>query len=94
MDPSTTGFGFMIVSGDSSSVSNLKKRDGMAEPFVFLDCPSNVHEDDSSLVHTARVVCLSLDLKGCFQVLEGGVEGTIVEMPDNVRTAVTCLMVS
>ncbi|TGO46100.1 hypothetical protein BCON_0345g00010 [Botryotinia convoluta] len=83
MDPSTTGFGFMIVSGDSSSVSNLKKRDGMAEPFVFLDCPSNVHEDDSSLVHTTRVVCLGLDLKGCFQVLEGGVEGTIVEMPDN-----------
>jgi chitinase len=33
--------------------------------------------------HTARVAYLSDDVVGCFAIMEQGVKGTIVEMPDN-----------
>ncbi|KAI1340016.1 hypothetical protein F5Y15DRAFT_423445 [Xylariaceae sp. FL0016] len=82
-DPSKTGFGFMLVAGDSFAVSNHKRQAGAPEPFVFIDCPVKEAEHDTSTVHTARVVCLSDDLHGCFQVLERGIEGTVVTMPDN-----------
>ncbi|KAF4997450.1 hypothetical protein FGRMN_3814 [Fusarium graminum] len=32
---------------------------------------------------TARVTCVTGDLEGCYQIMERGVEGTIVEMPDS-----------
>lgn len=83
-DPNQTGFGFILVTGDSYAVSSLKKREGEPEPLVFLDCPSDVLERPINQTQRARVVCLSDDVKGCFQVMERGVEGTIVEMPDNV----------
>jgi chitinase len=73
--------------GESHAVSNLRKRDGEAEPFHFLDCPSNVTDVPESQTHVARVVCLSDDINGCFQVTEKGVEGTIVEMPENMSAS-------
>ncbi|POS72695.1 chitinase [Diaporthe helianthi] len=83
MDPSQSAFGFVLIAGDSSSVANLKKRSGQPEPFTFLDCPKDVLGLPDKEVRTARVVCLSHDTSGCFQVMIGGVEGTVVEMPDN-----------
>jgi chitinase len=84
MSPDGGGFGFLLLAGESHAVSRLRRRDNEPEPFHFLDCPSNVTDAPLDHIHTARVVCLSDDLNGCFQVMERGVEGTIVEMPDNV----------
>jgi chitinase len=83
-DPNSAGFGFLLVTGDSYAVTQLRKRDGLPEPFVFIDCPATVDEsEDEDKVHTARVVCLSDDVAGCFRILERGVEGTLLEMPDD-----------
>ncbi|KAL3479632.1 hypothetical protein BJX99DRAFT_255358 [Aspergillus californicus] len=83
-DPSDASFGFLLVAGDSYAVTQLRRRDGLPDPFVFIDCPASVNQDDSSdTVHSARVVCLIDDLAGCFRVMERGVEGTLVEMPEN-----------
>ena len=84
LEPNEGGFGFMLIAGDSHAVSNLQKRDGEPEPFYFLDYPSGISNAPKTQVHTARVVCLSEDTAGCFQVIERGVEGTIITMPDNV----------
>ncbi|EXK80364.1 hypothetical protein FOQG_15146 [Fusarium oxysporum f. sp. raphani 54005] len=83
IDPNETGFGFMLVTGDSSAVASLKKHDDEPDPLVFLDCPSDVLEQPQNQTQTARVVCLSEDVEGCFSLIDRGVEGTIVEMPDN-----------
>lgn len=87
LTPNGGGFGFLLLAGESHALSRLRRRDNEPEPFHFLDCPSNVTGAPKDQVHTARVVCLSEDLNGCFQVMERGVEGTIVEMPDNVSLA-------
>ncbi|KAJ6001245.1 hypothetical protein N7522_006472 [Penicillium canescens] len=79
------GFGFLLFAGDSHVVSQLRKRDGQPDPFVFLDCPSDMDAKDTDTTFTARVICLSDDIEGCFRVAERGVEGTIVEMPDNMQ---------
>ncbi|CAM1509829.1 Fc.00g001640.m01.CDS01 [Cosmosporella sp. VM-42] len=63
--------------------TQLRKRDGEPDPFVFLDCPEDVVDLPSNETQKARVVCLSDDVEGCFRVMERGVEGTLVEMPDN-----------
>ncbi|KAM0553403.1 hypothetical protein ACHAPJ_007417 [Fusarium lateritium] len=83
IDPDQTGFGFVLVTGDSFAVASLKKRDDEPEPLVFLDCPSDVLDQPQNQTQTARVVCLSEDVEGCFSLMDRGVEGTIVEMPDN-----------
>jgi chitinase len=83
--PDKTGFGFFIVSGDSYAVTKLKGRAGEPEPFTFLDCPTNVMKQPDHKAQTARVVCLNQDVEGCFRVMERGVKGTVVEMPENVR---------
>ncbi|CAG8939269.1 unnamed protein product [Penicillium salamii] len=83
LSPNGGGFGFLLLAGESHAVSRLRRRDNEPEPFHFLDCPSNITDAPKDQIHTARVVCLSDDLNGCFQVMERGVEGTIVEMPDN-----------
>lgn len=84
VDPNETGFGFILVVGESHALSSLKKRKDKPEPLVFLDCPPNVKRQPKDKVQTARVVCLSQDVEGCFQVMERGIHGTVVEMPDNV----------
>lgn len=83
--PDKTGFGFFLVVGESHAVSKLRRRVGDPEPFTFLDCPANVTSRPDGEPQVARVVCLNEDVEGCFRVLERGVEGTVVEMPDNVR---------
>ncbi|PNY26741.1 Uncharacterized protein TCAP_03313 [Tolypocladium capitatum] len=80
MYPSGSGFGFLLIAGNS----HLRKREGEPEPFVFLDCPPDMKDAPLDKIHNARVICLNEDVEGCFRVMERGVEGTIVEMPDNV----------
>jgi chitinase len=82
-DPDKTGFGFFLVAGESHAVSKLKRSAGDPEPFTFLDCPANAMNQPDDQVQIARVVCLNEDAAGCFRVMERGVEGTVVEMPDN-----------
>ncbi|PKK46869.1 hypothetical protein CI102_8377 [Trichoderma harzianum] len=86
--PGSGPFGFLLIAGDSHVVTNLRKRDGNPEPMVFLDCPSRVKDQPKDEAQKARVTCLSNDLKECFRVLERGIEGTIVEMPDNVNQSI------
>ncbi|KAF4331819.1 glycoside hydrolase family 18 [Fusarium beomiforme] len=50
--------------------------------FSFLFVAGDLHISTDA-VRTARVTCVSGDLEGCYQIMERGVEGTIVEMPDN-----------
>ncbi|KAJ4386833.1 hypothetical protein N0V93_009731 [Gnomoniopsis smithogilvyi] len=83
IDPTQGGFGFFLVAGESFAVSKLRRRDGEPEPFTFLDCPEDPVAQNPEKLQTARVVCLSEDVEGCFRVMEKGVEGTIIEMPDN-----------
>ncbi|KAF5244294.1 hypothetical protein FANTH_7804 [Fusarium anthophilum] len=83
-DPAASGFGFLLVAGDSHVVSSLRKRDGEPEPFVFLECPEDVLDLPKDTPRTARVTCVSGDLEGCYRIMERGVEGTVVEMPDSV----------
>ncbi|KFY47830.1 hypothetical protein V496_10420 [Pseudogymnoascus sp. VKM F-4515 (FW-2607)] len=82
-NPSKTGFGFFLVAGESHAVSKLKRQAGDPKPFTFLDCPANVTSQPDDQAQVARVVCLSEDVEGCFRVMERGVEGTVIEMPDN-----------
>lgn len=87
-NPNKTGFGFFLVAGESHAVSKLKRQAGDLKPFTFLDCPANVTSQPDDQAQVARVVCLSEDVEGCFCVIERGVEGTVIEMPDNVRTLI------
>ncbi|KAF6785553.1 chitinase [Colletotrichum sojae] len=83
IDPDKTGFGFMLLTGDSYAVASLKKRHDNPNPLIFIDCPEKPNEQDGETPQKARVACFSDDIKGCFQLMERGVEGTIIEMPDN-----------
>ncbi|EWY82850.1 hypothetical protein FOYG_14938 [Fusarium oxysporum NRRL 32931] len=78
----------------SQSTACLRKRDGEPEPFVFLKCPEDVSDKPRDSVRTARVTCVSGDLEGCYQIMDRGVEGTIVEMPDNVCGCIYFLMLT
>lgn len=83
-DPASSSFGFLLVAGDSHVVTSLRRRKGEPEPFAFVDCPTGMSPStDVHAKHTARVVCLTSDLDACLALLERGVEGTLVEMPDN-----------
>lgn len=70
MDPHKTGFGFILATGDSFAVTQLRKRSGQPDPFVFLDCPADVMAQPDDKPQTARVVCVSEDIDGCFRVAE------------------------
>jgi chitinase len=90
VDPNETGFGFVLITGESHAMTSLKRRKDNPEPLIFLSCPDNVSEQDIHQPHTARVVCMSQDVEACFQIMERGVEDTVVEMPDNVSPTFTC----
>lgn len=83
-DPSKTGIGFFLITSDSYATTSLRKRAGDPEPFTFVDCPPHVLDQPIDKQQTVRVVCLNENIEDCFRVMERGVEGTMVEMPDNV----------
>lgn len=77
-DPDNAGFGWVIIVGPKAAVTSFGKRDG--SHMELFDCPTS--RDDNGL-HTAKAVCMH-DRDACFEIFEGGVEGTIVRMPDHV----------
>ncbi|KAF5632041.1 hypothetical protein F52700_6559 [Fusarium sp. NRRL 52700] len=82
LDPVSSGSGVLLAVGESHGLAQLQKRDGQPDPFVFLDCPANVLDQPVNQIQKARVACASEDVDGCFRVMERGVEGTLVEMPE------------
>ncbi|KAM0471051.1 hypothetical protein ACHAPX_009621 [Trichoderma viride] len=81
-DPSDGGFGFFLISGDSHVASPLTKRDNEPDPFEFLDCHGTKVALQSG-ISKARVACFSDDVEGCFRVMEQGIGGTLVELPNH-----------
>lgn len=82
VDTASSESGYLLAVGESHGLVQLQKRDGRPDPFVFLDCPANVLDQPVNQTQKARVVCTSEDVDGCFRVRERGVEGTLVEMPE------------
>ncbi|KAF5591707.1 hypothetical protein FPCIR_5987 [Fusarium pseudocircinatum] len=82
VDPASSGSGVLLAVGESHGLVQLQKRVGQPDPFIFLDCPANVLDQPVNQTQKARVVCTSEDVDGCFRVRERGVEGTLVEMPE------------
>jgi chitinase len=82
VDPVSSGSGILLAVGESHGLVQLQKRDGQPDPFVFIDCPADVLDQPINQTQKARVICTSQDIDGCFRVRERGVEGTLVEMPE------------
>jgi len=80
-DPNYSGVAFFLIAGDSTvGLTSMKKRDNPG--LHFLSCPKDVLTRPNTEHQVARIVCSAPDVKGCFSVMEGGVEGTVVQMPD------------
>lgn len=80
-NPDKAGFAFFLIAGSDTAVSSMSKRDNPG--LHFLDCPANLLDHALETQQTVRIVCLSGPTKDCFGVEKGGVEGTVVKMPDN-----------
>jgi chitinase len=79
-DPDKSGVAFFLIAGDSSAVASMTKRD--VPGLEFLDCPHDILERPDHELQRARIICLQSNVTDCFRVREKGVEGTIVQMPD------------
>lgn len=77
-DPNKESFAWIIMVGASSDVQSFDKRDGTH--LELFDCPNTAAEDFST--QRARAICLTdSEENDCEDILEGGVEGTIVKLP-------------
>lgn len=77
-DPAASAFGFVLISGPKDVVSSFSKRDD--SHIEVVDCPSIT----SDRRQTARVICTNDDEdSNCDDISHGGLEGTVVRMPDN-----------
>lgn len=76
-DPNFGPFGFVLIAGPEDVVSSFSKRD--ESHIEFADCSAIT----STERQTTRVFCMddSPD-SNCDQVLQGGLEGTVVRMPE------------
>ncbi|KAF1988220.1 glycoside hydrolase family 18 protein [Aulographum hederae CBS 113979] len=79
-DPDQNGIAFFLMAGSDTAVTSMKKRDNPS--LVFLECPHDLLNVPLHEMQTARVVCMDRNPKSCFGVQKGGVEGTVVHMPD------------
>ena len=70
-------FGLVVIDGPENAVSNVNKRDG--SHIEFTSCDRNVTEEGG----VAQFVCMQ-DGEGsnCDDMHKGGLEGTILRMPD------------
>ncbi|KAH6871039.1 hypothetical protein B0T10DRAFT_417778 [Thelonectria olida] len=76
-DPASGVFGFVLIAGPKDSVSSIDKRDGSHVEVV--DCASI----QSSERQTTRIICTNDGAdSNCDDMLEGGLDGTILRMPD------------
>ncbi|KAI7511872.1 glycoside hydrolase [Hortaea werneckii] len=77
-DPNYGPFGFISIAGPTDVVSSFSKRD--ESHIEVVDCSSIT----SAGTQTVQIYCtVEGEDSNCDQVLEGGVEGTVVRMPDN-----------
>ncbi|KAK9323869.1 hypothetical protein V1517DRAFT_319145 [Lipomyces orientalis] len=77
MDPNETGFTFHCGLGHSSQ---LPRKDNPG--IHFLEYPKGILDVPLHQFQTARIMCMHVSLKEYFAVEKGGVEGTIVQMPE------------
>ncbi|KAF2137101.1 glycoside hydrolase family 18 protein [Aplosporella prunicola CBS 121167] len=83
-EPNGAGVAFFLVAGSSIAAASMRtKRAGGQMGLVFLDCPGDVLFRPNEQAQTARIICMEEDVNACFGVREGGVEGTVVEMPEH-----------
>jgi hypothetical protein len=76
-DPLKGPFGFVLIAGPKDAVSSIGKRDG--SHIEVVDCASI----ESSERQTTRIICTNDGAdSNCDDMLEGGLEGTILRMPD------------
>jgi hypothetical protein len=76
--PNSGAFGFVVIAGSPDVVSSFSKRDD--SHIEIVDCASITSTDRQ----TVQIYCTNDgEDSNCDQVLEGGLEGTIVRMPDN-----------
>ena len=71
-------FGLVVIDGPEDAVTNLNKRDG--SHIEFLSCDRKLNDDGG----TAQFVCMN-DGEGsnCNDMYNGGLQGTIMRMPDD-----------
>ncbi|CAG7942048.1 unnamed protein product [Penicillium salamii] len=79
-NPNNSGVAFFLVAGSYTAVSSMSKRENPG--LEFIDCPSDILSRSNDEHQTVRVVCYSENVPDCFRVQEGGVEGTVVQMPE------------
>lgn len=79
-EPNASGVAFFLIAGEGSAVTSMKKRDNPGLEFV--DCPYDVLSRPNHELQTARIICMHSNITDCFKVEAGGVEDTIVQMPD------------
>lgn len=78
--PNKNSFAWMVMVGDEKYVQSLLERDG--SHLELFDCP-NTHPDDYS-AQRAKAVCVSDSPNNNYEgILKGGVEGTVVRLPDH-----------
>lgn len=81
--PNEEAFGFILIDGPSSVVSNLDKRDG--SHIEFLDCDSI---KDSKEKQVTRIVCTNDGpSSNCDDMLEDGLPGTVIKLPQSCKIA-------
>lgn len=77
-DPNNGAFGFVLISGPKDVVSTFSKRDN--SHIEVLDCESIESEEKQRL----RFICTNdSDDSNCDDILDGGLEGTVIRMPEN-----------
>ncbi|KAL5333928.1 hypothetical protein BJX70DRAFT_403108 [Aspergillus crustosus] len=80
-DPDKQAFSWIIMVGEEEDVQSFQKRDG--SHLELFDCPST-HPDDFSTQH-ARAACVggTEEDNNCEDIQLGGVEGTIIRLPEH-----------
>ncbi|CAK1367001.1 unnamed protein product [Cercospora beticola] len=85
--PQGVAFAWLLIDGPQDVVTNLKrKRDGTPSDLIFLGCSHAVGRDQQVI----RFVCSSAPTDSgsdCDHMMEGGVEGTVVELPTECTMA-------
>lgn len=81
----SSGFGFVVLDGPPDKIVSAKvKRDGTTSDLRFLDCQQNQGHG----TWKARFICSPVTPDhDCFDMLEGGLEGTILELPQTCGPA-------
>jgi hypothetical protein len=71
---------FLIAGGSDMGLTSIKKRDNPG--LHFLSCAKDVLQRPNEEHQVARVICLDDEVTNCLRVRNGGVEGTVVQIPD------------